>query len=206
MDTHFRRRVMLKKPSILPRAYRQVLYISSGSSQYIDTGILANSGVKIRVKFSFNTVPGDGSVVAARSGNTRMYAPHQYNGLNLGYVNYYAGYSPKANELLDVVTELYAGKQTMNVNGVEKISRTDATEIKLNTSFYIFGCHYNGFQYPSSMKLYACEIWDSNGENLVRQFYPAIRKSDGVSGLFDMVSKSFFVSPNGANFTPGPVV
>ena len=38
---------------------------------------------------------------------------------------------------------------------------------------------------------------------LVRNFIPAKRKSDGVIGMYDLVGKKFYTSPNGEAFTGG---
>ena len=37
----------------------------------------------------------------------------------------------------------------------------------------------------------------------IRKFIPVKRKSDGMVGMYDLVEKKFYTSPNGVAFTGG---
>lgn len=50
-----------------------------------------------------------------------------------------------------------------------------------------------------SGRIYDCKIW--NGDQLVRCFVPAARLSDNIIGLYDLVSKQFFVSETSTECT-----
>ena len=54
------------------------------------------------------------------------------------------------------------------------------------------------------MRLYALKMWTDSV--LMRDFIPAKRKSDGMIGLYDLVSGTFFTDANGGNFTGGDEV
>ena len=49
------------------------------------------------------------------------------------------------------------------------------------------------------IKLYSCKMW--NGDTLVRYFVPAIHNADGLPGLYDIVSGTFFVNADTGAFT-----
>ena len=54
---------------------------------------------------------------------------------------------------------------------------------------------------PPFCRLYGSEIYQQNV--LVCKLIPAKRKSDGVIGMYDLVGKKFYTSPNGEAFTGG---
>lgn len=50
-------------------------------------------------------------------------------------------------------------------------------------------------------KCYGVKI--SEGNQLVRHFIPVKRKSDGVIGMYELVGRKFYTSPNGVAFMGG---
>ena len=54
---------------------------------------------------------------------------------------------------------------------------------------------------PAGGKIYFLKMKE-NGM-LVRDFIPVKRKSDGVIGMYDLVGRKFYTSPNGVAFTGG---
>ena len=50
-------------------------------------------------------------------------------------------------------------------------------------------------------KMYYCKIWD--GDELVRDYIPCIRRSDLKAGLYDLVNCKFYISNSGYDFIPG---
>lgn len=53
-------------------------------------------------------------------------------------------------------------------------------------------------------EIYSCRIY--NNDVLIRDFVPAMRKSDNVVGLYDRVSGTFFTNAGTGSFIAGPVV
>jgi hypothetical protein len=60
----------------------------------------------------------------------------------------------------------------------------------------------NSIYKASNARIYACKIWDGN--NLVRDFVPVERDSDGVLGMIDLISGAFYVNAGSGAFTAGP--
>ena len=58
-----------------------------------------------------------------------------------------------------------------------------------------------GFILGYKGKCYGVKI--SEGNQLVRHFIPVKRKSDGVIGMYELVGRRFYTSPNGVAFTGG---
>lgn len=57
-----------------------------------------------------------------------------------------------------------------------------------------------------NMKLYGCKIWDDNGTTLVRDFIPAMRKSDSKIGLYDAVNDAFYINAGSGEFLTSPEI
>lgn len=55
--------------------------------------------------------------------------------------------------------------------------------------------------YIAKGKIWLLNIND-NGKP-IRKFIPVKRKSDGVIGMYDLVGRKFYTSPNGVAFTGG---
>jgi hypothetical protein len=55
-----------------------------------------------------------------------------------------------------------------------------------------------------SCKMYRCALY--NGDVLVRYFIPAKRKSDGVIGLYDVVTRELYASAGADSFIGGSVI
>ncbi|MBQ5476060.1 MAG: hypothetical protein IIT65_15620, partial [Lachnospiraceae bacterium] len=55
--------------------------------------------------------------------------------------------------------------------------------------------------WDSSIRLYACTI-AVNGE-VIRNYVPCYRKSDGVIGLYDTINKQFKINEGTGSFTKG---
>jgi hypothetical protein len=55
-------------------------------------------------------------------------------------------------------------------------------------------------------KLYYFKTFDSNGIDITHNFIPARRNSDGVLGMYDTVSNTFFTNAGTGEFIAGPVV
>ena len=65
----------------------------------------------------------------------------------------------------------------------------------------LFARNHNTAAGPNDMgtcRIYQCDIYD-NGK-LVRSFYPAKRKSDGVLGMYDSVTNGFYTNAGSGTF------
>ena len=195
----------------LPKGYTPCKYLLSNGG-YIDTGVMADAPVKMWGVFAGPSA-GDYSILAARKGNTRLYLAHVYEG------KYQYGYdrlSPiRYNDGGDtaIITRLRADEQFGQCDNTI-VQATDAANISLNLSLYLFACNYNGtaaFIAPAETRLTSCKIYGAGfaaqGEiflDMKRNFVPCLN-SDGVAGLYDLVEGKFYTSANDKAFTAVPV-
>lgn len=195
----------------LPKGYTPCKYLQSNGG-YIDTGVMADAPVKMWGVFAGPSA-GDYSILAARKGNTRLYLAHVYEG------KYQYGYdrlSPiRYNDGGDtaIITRLRADEQFGQCD-TTIVQATDAANISLNLSLYLFACNYNGtaaFIAPAETRLTSCKIYGAGfaaqGEiflDMKRDFVPCLN-SDGVAGLYDLVEGKFYTSANDKAFTAVPI-
>ena len=98
---------------------------------------------------------------------------------------------------------MYNSDATADCNGTAITTTATAGSGWGTLTFYIFRSNQESTLY-ATMRLYALKMWTDSV--LMRDFIPAKRKSDGMIGLYDLVSGTFFTDANGGNFTGGDEV
>ena len=195
----------------LPKGYTPCKYLQSNGG-YIDTGVMADAPVKMWGVFAGPSA-GDYSILAARKGNTRLYLAHVCGGkYQYGYGNYLPIRYNDGGDTA-IITRLRADEQFGQCDNTI-VQATDAANISLNLSLYLFACNYDGtaaFIAPAETRLTSCKIYSAGfaaqGEifiSMARDFVPCLN-SDGVAGLYDLVEGKFYTSANDKAFTAVPI-
>lgn len=182
--------------------YREVEYIESSGTQYVDTGFKPNQNTRVSLDFEINA--GAISTTTSLLGGRTAY---QNNDFSFWCFNTSQWLTVYGTELAYIDAGSFTGRHTLNKN-------KNVTTIDGKTSTVDF----NNFQSPNNlllftkkqdgameskfavMKVYACQIYD-NG-TLVRDYVPSIDKN-GVAGLFDKVSKHFYGNAGSGSFAYG---
>lgn len=199
---------IMKPDSKVPTDYRQVEYIESTGTQYIDTGIYCSNMLSVSLKMQFTSsvnnqfngailddggmlkryhvgIPYDSSVFSIELQNTQVVTASSNININ----------------------EYYISSTKCQINNIIKTGNW-STNLPDTLTFWLF--YRNGAGRESwthkycQAKLYSCQMWENN--NLVRDFIPVTRVSDLIIGLYDTVSKTFFTDANGGNFIGGDPV
>jgi len=181
----------------LPSGYKQLEYIESSGTQFIDTGIKAKNNTKVIAEC--NITYGTNWVMILGSYDTGAYFSWWANATNI--YAYYGSQNKSGNGA--------TGKQTIIANG-SKWSDSANSFVFSDASFtspstmYLFSVHNGGSSYANaSMKLYACQIYDDG--TLVRNFIPC-RTPNREIGLWDDVNGVFYGNAGTGTFTAGPEV
>lgn len=181
----------------LPSGYKQLEYIESSGTQFIDTGIKAKNNTKVIAEC--NITYGTNWVMILGSYDTGAYFSWWANATNI--YAYYGSQNKSGNGA--------TGKQTIIANG-SKWSDSANSFVFSDASFtapstmYLFSVHNGGSSYANaSMKLYACQIYDNGA--LVRNFVPC-KNSSGAVGLYDTVEVQFYANAGTGTFTAGPEI
>ena len=208
-------------------------YIEATGSQYIDTGVNAETGLKARIDFAWASedISGkDWSLLDAAIDSTasdkrnRFLMCHLYGGGGKPYFGY--GVKQRKNpdgsfpfvggQRYEIVTDMSDPDSLQLVqNGKNTFSATDLETFKtngvvnLNLSLYVFACNSSNIaKWFSEGRLYELKIWKKNaasGEfDLLRHYLPCIK--GGRAGLYDKVEGKIYYSSSDSNFVAGPVL
>lgn len=186
--------------AILPSEYIQLEYVESDGQQYVDTDVTGGARWEFDVQFN---VSGSRQLMGY-GGSSNEYWGIVEDG------NY--GLAKGASWGSIVVPNAYAGKRDIvvhsyNDQGKYHLRAQDA-QVTLSASVDVTSKKYMLFALNSSLgggcyaKIYGCNCVQ-NGQ-LIRKFVPALRSSDNVAGLYDLVNKQFYTSGSGTHLLAGP--
>lgn len=211
----------------LPTGYQELTYIESTGTQYIDTGYYwRNENVQVILDAYITSNSSNQSLFGNEEkyeGGDRYFSiiPHGKNGsfslytgkgsvqtVSLGLeTRFTLDCSTSDNKLTTLVndTQISSVAYTGTVKTYANATSTDASKGKI----YLFANHNstnNGAgptQTVGGMRVYSFKMYD-NGK-IVRNFIPC-KDPSGAIGLFDLVYRVFYTSPEGTAFTAGAAV
>ena len=209
----------LRAAADTPDAYLE--YVEATGSQYVDTGVNAETGLKARIDISWVNLAStdDCGILGARkdSGNTRFYMLHLNK--KTVYGNYktwsastwttgLTAENGKRYEFVSDFTDSSAlqvylkGAKTFGDTGKDGGGTLDT-----GCNLYLFAVNYNGTaDVLGHGKLYGLKIFkknDSTGElELIRHYLPCLK--DGHAGLYDKVNGTISFSQGANHFVAGP--
>ncbi len=206
-------------------------YIESTGTQYINTGVNAETGLKARIDMEWGATVkplsdggDDWSMLDARktSGDTRFYLCHLAKNTAATSFIFGYGYNSWHRTATEAVRETRfevladfsePGALSIRRNGAEMLDNGQRTghaneTINLGLDLYLFACNYNGTaNYFARGKLYECKIFKKNAAtgafDVERHYLPA--KKDGHIGLYDAANNLFYYSddPSGTELVAG---
>lgn len=188
-----RRELMAMQTDGLPSAYQKVEYIENSGTQYINSNhvptiaprieaklMITNSADTDRFGFALNQFPSFIVDAAAFDWYNRWGAT-SFTRITMGV------------SLLNREITCTFGQNT-NINN-EKTGTFSDTDWSSNTQqIQVFA----GRNISRGMRLYYCKIYDGNA--LVRNLIPCVRKSDSKPGMYDTVSKTFYTNTGTGEF------
>lgn len=185
----------------IPNAYQEVEYIESSGTQYIDSGVNAQSGLTLYSIFQSQNITQTRIVGASTGGYDAVrlalltsagdgYLVNQYGTIN----NILSSYTLDTNK-----HSLENDNGTLKYDGIV-IDTTTAQTFDIQKSLYVFASRSTTIL-TSYIRIMCCSI--SNNNVLVRDFIPVYRKSDNVIGLYDLVNGVFYTNAGTGTFTKG---
>lgn len=189
----------------VPTSYVRLDYIESTGEQYIDTGVsydedneyVINCDVAVTSSTSRFSGWNGGGIFGIASSSWQDGVGHAIEGFDI---------FEKTNIQLIIEKELSS-------DTIMTVTQGDNTDSKSRTHPSIK--NYAGMNYPIfaytdnngglyryiSMKLWNMRI--SINDKLVRDFVPCYRKTDGVSGLYDVINDKFYTNSGTGEFVKG---
>ncbi|GEM_PF-5178889 len=195
----------------VPEIYRQVEYIESSGTQYIDTGLSLNNyddkgkSIIITQTVQYSTISGDYQLDGAYDDDGT---------LQFGVYNGKWSYNVRGTGLKDGTTAttnkvsiiIDTGSMKYTVNGTENSLGNSVNDKYPSKTLFLFAkndvsSYQDGISFKAKKKLYSYSI--SVGGTLLRNFVPVYRVSDNVIGLYDTIGKTFYTNKGTGNFTKG---
>lgn len=195
------------------KLYHGVEYIESmpkpDTAQYIDTGVYATQNTRLVMDMQvMATTVADitpGYRYAGDRSNTttaKFYIGCNVNAerwrVGYGAAAEYLGYTSLADLIARHTVEL--GQNKFSIDGEVK-QDFGAQTFTTGLTLTLFNQNAAKLEYFSYMRLYSCQIYE--GDDLVRDFAPAIHEYRGFVGLYDKVTKTFFPNLGTGSFTAG---
>ena len=208
-------------------------YIEATGSQYIDTGVNAETGLKARIDLEMGNFDSDTTdwgfldaadpVTTVSDNRSRIFMCHMYNSKPFfGYGlkqrgNPSVSFKFVSGQRYEIVTDMTDINSLEVVqNGKKTFSDADRTKystngvVNLHRTLYVFATNYGGSpSWYGKGKLYELKIWKKNAEtgelDLIRHYLPCIK--GGRAGLYDKVNGTISYSfKSGSDFVAGPVL
>lgn len=180
----------------LPSEYQEVEYLQSSGTQYIDTGVVLDDTMTIRIKYDFIRA---GFVFGSRSSATSRYSgiTNESGGsYNIRYGNtviYSQNTTPTGT--VDVV---------ISPNGVvlngETVSTTAYGDSFYAGNCYLFTTNSNGDNFTGEYAINRIRRFTIDN---VIDLVPCKRKSDDVLGMYDLVNDTFLTNAGTGTFIAG---
>lgn len=186
----------------VPEGYTALEYIESTGSQYIDTGFKADHNTRFTADLMLNSTS-TAYVFASRGDSSESYKNAVGILWNGSFRSDYGsiGGARVTGPTTGVRYDVDKNKSTCRIGTATVTNSPSSFSSTLNV--YLFGCNEGGsFALPASMRLWSFAIYDNS--ELVRDFVPAKRSSDGAVGLYDTVTSTFYGNSGTGEFVAGP--
>lgn len=191
--------------------YQRVESITSDGESYVITDFIADNSSGMEMVASFPTLV-DRPPMGSRTdtGATRFYCVYPLSA-NSCYYGFNNGSTISCPLVVDTVYRLqtnFMDSRLVNIvtaDGVHKGGTSiSGTLTQQNVPVAIFGYYHGGTDKINSIReftLYSARI--SAGNDIVREYIPCYRKSDGVIGLYEKFTGTFLTNEGDGAFTKG---
>lgn len=182
----------------LPTSYEKLEYIENTSRAYIATGFTPDINSSFLYTFAYVRFVNDDCFGVG--GPYAGWGLHTHGG-NQPKIGYTFGKDIGVHYDNDFSKHSFGLIGNQVIYDDKAISTFTRNNLDKTYPLLIFCAHVSlpgAFQYQ---RVYGLKLWD--GDTLVRNFIPVRRRSDGVIGMYDLIGRKFYTSPNGVAFTGG---
>lgn len=187
----------LIRPSSLPTSYERLEYIENTSSAYIATGFTPDINSSFLYTFAYRIFINNDCFGVG--GFYNGWGLHTHGNPNrTGYSFYGDLHVHFSNDNRKHSFGLIGNQVIYDDKAVSTFTRANPDK---TYPLLIFCSHTSLPGQFQRQLVYGLKLWD--GDTLVHDFIPVRRRSDGVIGMYDLVGRKFYTSPNGVAFTGG---
>ena len=199
-----RRRALMAESN---NRYRRVQFVQATGTQYVPIGLsltdaeLLNTAVTVQA-IAPAAAPSSTSFLCSFNYWAGYWIGRATSGdMTLGGNQNLPSINPASSAYTYSITWITGPNRLMLQCGNKSVTRGMDTESGTTKSFTIFGSHSGS--YKSSFSLYDLSITKNSVE--IMHLVPAVRNSDNVAGLLDLVGNTFY-EPTGGALVAGPDV
>jgi hypothetical protein len=179
--------------------YEMIPYVEFTGSQYVNTGFIPSNTTKLWMDFEIPT-PIVGNVYYGSrdttSSNSFLFA---YSSINNKLRTQFGSQVLDYDTTIQGKHEITHDKNVVTLDGVTKTH--NAATFKASKPLYLGAENRKGTVYfMSTFRIYGCKIYDN--DVLVRDFVPT-KNGDGIVGLYDRVTDTFYTSGTGTDLISG---
>lgn len=194
------------KQGVLPFGYKQVEYLESTGTQYIDTGFIPTEKTKSSVEMQCT----DWTTMRANFFGAGDYTINaRFNvGMNISKTYFQWNIADKYYENITVrntnrILITMDAPNKMITFGDTKITKIEPNYNLINNGTLTFWLFSASSAYKSYCKIFNCKIWNEN--KIVRDLIPCI-DSNNKPCMYDTVSKKTFYNQGTGEFLYGEVI
>lgn len=183
--------------------YREVEYIQSSGTQYIDTGFVPNQDTRVVMDCEVTNFPENWAALFSTRSDSETTNAFAFYYKDAGNV-----YDQYGSQNVNLANQTVTGRRIVDKN--KNIATVDGTVIntfaytaftaQCSLCLFMDRMPTKAAKYFFSGKTYSCRIYD-NG-TLVRDYVPVINPN-GTPGMFDKITKQFHANKGTGNFAAG---
>ena len=199
--------IRVKNPNYvdsIPDEYQEVEYLESTGTQYIDTGFVPNQDTRVTFDFAYVSSTNLGRLFGTRNtgeaSNTQCFAFGTWGTSNIAHYIAYSGVYTSFGTIDTNRHTIDFNKNECSFDDIIVHTFTNETFSGYG-SIYLFTYNTQTISDNAVAKVYSCKIYD-NG-SLIRNYIPCYRKSDNISGLYDLVNNVFYINAGTGTFLVG---
>ena len=189
---------------MLPVEYEKVPYLQVSGTQFINTGFIPTTSFKHILTFEITSNANSNKYICGtgvnegRSGNLRINS-NTLNGLYIGTssaVSIISTQTISLNTKYTIIMDLYQNNtNTVQLNGTD-IANTSTSKVSSTRQLQLFALTSSWL--PTDVRIYSSLIRQAG--HLVYYLVPAMRKSDQVLGMYDLIQDRFLMNAGTGEF------
>ena len=186
--------------------YIDLEYIEANGSQYIDTGVIAKTGLKVEIQAELTKTTNYQAFFGSQeSGPKNRFAWYYYQSNQL-YFYYGSKVYPFVTRSDFTSKHIYTfDDNEAYIDGTKvsfNVTIPDESFVGTKTMYLFAQNNTSGVSDKAYMKLYYCKMW-LNG-TLIRDFVPCVTNY-GAVGMLDLVENKFYGTKTSTNFIASPI-
>lgn len=197
--------------SRLPSGYKELSYIESTGTQYIDTGLTGTNNFEFRTSYMLKSIDAEYHYLFGSSDSQMYLLRTSQSNSKVGFI----GASGTSVNFGNITTNVWNDLEithdgttaTVDFNGTESTGSIGSTTLTRN--IYLFARDHQGSPYVTTSEHMLIGCMKETYIKLGSQEWhgiPCIRMSDGEVGMYDTVTEAFFGNSGTGTFLIGAVV